>query len=172
MRRAAAAVALSLLLAAAAAPSQAGSRHPYRAESPLGEISIARIGLDQPIAQGGWDLYTAPWPRSLNRGPAHYPNTPMPWQAGTAALAGHRTTWTHPFLHLNDLRRGDRIVWRTPYNGTFVYSVRRMKIVAPTYTAILRAPRRGHRLLLTACHPPHLATYRIAVWAVLVSWRH
>lgn len=148
-----------------AASATAASAHPPRVGVRLGSISIPRIGLlDVPLTEGGWDLYTAAWPPELSGGPAHYRNTPLPWQPGTSAFAGHRTTFTHPFLLLNEVRRGDPITLRTAH-GVFVYHVTHMRIVTPDDLAILRAPRVGHRLLLTACHPPHLATFRLAVWA-------
>jgi sortase A len=159
-----AAVAVAAAVTAAAATS-ASSR--LRAGEAFGTLSIPRIGLVSPVQQGGWDIYTAAWPASLKRGPAHYPNTPMPWQAGTTAFAGHRTTFTHPFLNLNRLRRGDRLVLRTVGHGTFVYRVTKMRVLSPDALWILHAPRVGHHLVLTACHPPHSAKYRLVVWASL-----
>lgn len=166
VRQVAAAAAVALSAAVTAGASSASPS--VRAGEALGTLSIPRIGLVTPVDQGGWDIYTAAWPSSLNRGLAHYPNTPLPWQAGTAAFAGHRTTFTHPFLEMNLLHRGDRIVFRSADHGTFVYRVTRMRILSPDAIWILRAPRRGHRLLLTACHPPYSAKYRLVVWAALV----
>lgn len=41
---------------------------------------------------------------TLRNGPAHYPDTPLPGQGGTVALAGHRTTYLAPFRTIDDLR--------------------------------------------------------------------
>ncbi len=68
---------------------------------------------------------------TLRKGPAHYPETPMPGQGGTVAVAGHRTTYLAPFRTIDDLARGDRIVLRMPY-GRFTYRVEGTRIVAPT----------------------------------------
>ena len=42
----------------------------------------------------------------LAMGPGHYPTTPLPGQAGNAAIAGHRTTYLHPFYSLDALASG------------------------------------------------------------------
>lgn len=160
------ALAAAALAAVATSHGHAPPAH-VAAGARLGTLTIPRIHLVATVQQGGWDLYTAPWPAALAPGPAHYPNTAFPWQRGTVALAGHRTTNTRPFLHLNDLRRRDLIVLRTRW-GTYRYRVYRMAIIKPTDIHVLTAPRRGHQLLLTACHPPRQATYRLAVWARLV----
>ena len=41
-------------------------------------------------------------------GPGHYPGTPLPGEAGNVAIAGHRTTYAHPFYDLNAVAPGDR----------------------------------------------------------------
>ena len=71
----------------------------------------------------------------LRRGPGHYPDTPLPGQRGTVAIAGHRTTYGAPFHDVDDLRRGDAIVLSMPY-GRFTYRVQRTRIVAPTATEV------------------------------------
>jgi len=54
--------------------------------SPVGEIRIPAIGIDQVIVSG-----TAT--QDLREGPGHYTGTPLPGQAGNSAVAGHRTTY-------------------------------------------------------------------------------
>ncbi len=104
---------------------------------------------------------------TLRKGPAHYPETPMPGQGGTVAVAGHRTTFQAPFRSIDDLARGDRIVLRMPY-GRFTYHVEGTRIVAPTARWVIR--RVGYeRLVLTACHPLYSAAQRIVVFARLVE---
>ena len=46
----------------------------------------------------------------LKKGPGHYPLTPLPGQFGNAAIAGHRTTYLHPFYGINELGKGDKII--------------------------------------------------------------
>ena len=143
----------------------------------LGTMRIPAIALTAPVVQGGQTLYTQPWPKELQRGPSHYParrladggsiKGALPWQQGTVGFAGHRTTWTHPFRRLNELRKGDAVILRTPW-ATFWYRVYAMRIVEPSSVWVLTG-KAGYRLVLTACHPPRMATYRIAVFARLVS---
>jgi sortase A len=104
---------------------------------------------------------------TLRKGPAHYPETPLPGQGGTVAVAGHRTTYLAPFRKIDDLRRHDRVVLTMPY-GRFVYRVEKSRIVRPEDTWVKR--KVGHeRLILTACHPLYSAEKRIVVFARLAS---
>jgi sortase A len=89
--------------------------------------------------------------RDLAHGPQVYYR-----DSDTIAIAGHRTTHTHPFLHLPRLRRGDAILL-----GGSKYVVRRMAIVRPRQTWVLRY--RG--LVLSTCHPAGSSAYRYIVFA-------
>lgn len=51
----------------------------------IGLIEIPAIGFREYVVEG---TDTA----NLRKGPGHYPETPLPGQRGTAAIAGHRTT--------------------------------------------------------------------------------
>ena len=103
--------------------------------------------------------------RTLRKGPAHYPETPLPGEAGTVAVAGHRTTYLAPFRTIDRLRAGDPVVLTLPY-GRFSDSVERTRVVAPDATWVKRAV--GYeRLILTACHPLYSAAKRIVVFARL-----
>jgi sortase A len=133
-------------------------RRRVRTGEALGRIRIKRIGGSFVVVQG---TDTA----SLQKGPGHYPDTPIPGLPGTVAIAGHRTTYLAPFRHVDDLRKGDPIVIEMPY-GKFTYSVERTKIVPPTEYSVTR--RVGYdRLVLTACHPLYSAAKRIVVFARL-----
>ena len=106
---------------------------------------------------------------TLRKGPGHYPDTPLPGQRGTVAIAGHRTTHGAPFRSVDRLRPGDRIVTSMPY-GRFTYRVETTRIVAPTALWVKR--RVAHdRLILTACHPLYSAEQRIVVFARLQAAR-
>ena len=74
---------------------------------PLARLVIPSIGLDQVVVQG---TDTA----DLREGPGHYPSTPYPGQPGNVAIAGHRTTYAHPFYDLNELVPGDTIELSVP----------------------------------------------------------
>src|SRR5579872_5728815 len=58
----------------------------------------------------------------LATGPGHVPGTQLPGQRGNFAVAAHDITAGNPFLHLRDLRPGDRIVVTTRF-GIFRYRV-------------------------------------------------
>lgn len=69
---------------------------------PLGRIAIDKLGLDVTFGEGVLA-------ETLDRGPGHWPGTPMPGRSGNSVLAGHRTTNTQPFLRIDGLDRGDEI---------------------------------------------------------------
>jgi sortase A len=124
----------------------------------FGRIKIDRIGLSIVVVQG---TDTA----SLEKGPGHYRNTPIPGQPGTVAIAGHRTTYLAPFRHIDEIQNGDEIRIEMPY-AAFTYTVTRHQIVDPTDVGIIR-PVGYPQLVLTACHPPYSAAQRYAVFAKL-----
>lgn len=124
--------------------------------APVATLSIPRLHFDETVHQGVAASVLA-------LGPGHYPSTSLPGEAGTTAIAGHRVTHTHPFLHINLLRRGDVISISTAW-GRFRYRVYRERIVSPTDVGILN--NLGYQqLVLTACHPPHTALKRYVVFA-------
>jgi sortase A len=124
----------------------------------IGRIKIDRIGLSIVVVQG---TDTA----SLEKGPGHYRNTPIPGQPGTVAIAGHRTTYLAPFRHINDIEDGDEIRIEMPYAG-FTYTVEKHEVVDPSDVGIIK-PVGYDRLVLTACHPPYSAAHRYAIFAKL-----
>jgi sortase A len=81
----------------------------------VGRITIPKIGASYDVVQGTDEA-------SLEKGPGHYPATPLPGLGQTVAIAGHRTTYLAPFRHLDALGPGDRIVVKMPY-GLFTYVV-------------------------------------------------
>jgi sortase A len=103
---------------------------------------------------------------SLELGPGHYPETAMPGQGKTVAIAGHRTTYLAPFRHIDSMVKGDKITLKMPY-GTFVYSVQKTEIVDPSDVGIVH--NTGYeRLVLSACNPLYSAAQRYIVYARLV----
>ena len=100
---------------------------------------------------------------SLRKGPGHYPETPLPGDPGTAAIAGHRTTYGAPFRDIDQLKRGDRIVLDMT-DGRFIYRVTRTKIVDDSDLSVLDEV--GYKqLILSACHPLYSAAQRVIVFA-------
>ena len=126
----------------------------------LARINIPRIGVDKIVVEGVQV-------DDLKRGPGHYPGSPLPGQAGNAAIAGHRTTYGAPFNRIDELQQGDEILITT-VQGSFRYEVQRQLIVSPDQVEVLN-DYGDNRLTLTACHPKYSARQRIVVVASLVE---
>jgi len=131
---------------------------------PVGRIVIPRIGLNMIVVEGTGAA-------QLAKGPGHYDAataraTSLPGLGGVIAIAGHRTTFLHPFLHIDELATGDTVTLVMPY-GRFVYRVIGHRVVVPTDWSILRR-RPFEELVLTACHPKYSASHRYVVFARLV----
>jgi sortase A len=102
----------------------------------------------------------------LKKGPGHYPGTPMPGTIGNAAIAGHRTTYLHPFWDLDKVVPGVDIVVRTTA-GTFDYRAYQQLVVPANQVSVVdNTP--DAELTLTSCHPKGYAEHRIVVKARLV----
>lgn len=124
----------------------------------IGRLRIPRIHASDVIVNGTQ-------PADLRRGPGAYEDTPLPGAPGTAAIAGHRTTYGAPFRHIDRLKPGDPITVEMPY-ARFTYVVERAKIVVPTDLSVLKRVRYD-RLVLSACHPLFSAAKRIVIFARL-----
>ena len=123
-------------------------------------IDIPKIGLDEVVVEGvGVE--------ELKKGVGHYPDTKMPGEKGNAALAGHRTTYGHPFNRIDELTNGDQITVTTR-SGTFNYEVMDKKVVTPETVSVLDDTP-DSRLTLTTCHPMYSAEKRLIVIAKLTS---
>ena len=114
-------------------------------------ISIPRLDLKARIGT------------SLNKGPAWWPVTGRPGGGDTIAIAGHRTTHTHPFYWLDRLRPGNAIYIRWA-GRMHAYRVTGRRLLSAKQLHIGDA--RGHEvLLLSACTPRGSARQRIVVYA-------
>lgn len=156
---------------AATTPAQpAPTVAPPAVGEPIGSFTIPAIGRNTPY----WTV-EGDGPEQLKQGAAHYPGTPLPGQAGNAAVAGHRTTYGAPLHDVDDLVPGDEIFFTT-LQGEFTYEVREIKIVDPSETSVIQPqnptpdkPEGEDLLTLTACHPKFSAAERIIVVAELVG---
>jgi len=127
---------------------------------PVGILQIPKIAVSMVVVEGT-DA------DQLRAGPGHYPGTPLPGESGNVAIAGHRTTYLHPFYDLDALGIGDAIdVWTV--QGIFVYHVTSSRAVDPTDVAVV-APTPTPMLTLTTCNPRYSATQRLVVQAALVA---
>ncbi len=125
---------------------------------PVGDIRIPVIGLNQVVVEGT----NTP---DLRKGPGHYTGTPLPGQSGNASIAGHRTTYGHPFYNLDSVKVGDPIVLTT-LQGIFVYDTTKSFVVSPSDTTVVDNVFADH-LTLTTCNPRFSATTRLIVQATL-----
>ncbi len=126
---------------------------------PEGLISIPRIGLNKMAFVEGVSR------DDLKKGPGHYPDTPMPGTLGNAAIAGHRTTFLHPFYDVDKLKPGDDIIVET-LAGKFTYKMTAQLVVKPTDVQVVDNTFDA-QLTLTSCNPKFSAEQRIVIKARL-----
>lgn len=139
-------------------PSADTVRLPGRA---IAIMQIPRIDLDMVVVEGTGT-------EQLKMGPGHYTNTAYPWQDhGRVGIAGHRTTYLHPFYSLDKMREGDPIILETEY-GTFRYVVTRVFVTSPSNASVLDQTK-DPTLVLTTCNPRFSASQRLIVLADRVS---
>jgi sortase A len=122
----------------------------------VARLEIPRIGVNEVVVEGVGVS-------DLKKGPGHYIGTPLPGEAGNAAIAGHRTTYGAPFGDIDKLRPGDEVDVTT-YAGRFVYRVTGTQIVPPSDVQVI-ADTPDNRLTLTSCHPKYSAAKRMIVSA-------
>ena len=111
------------------------------AGSPIGRLEIPRIGLTAAVAEGDDE-------KTLKVAVGHLPDTPLPWQEGNTALAGHRDTLFRP---LRSVQPGDEVRFATRH-GTFRYRVTRHTVVEPDELWVLDASPAAALTLIT-CYP-------------------
>jgi len=124
-----------------------------------GVIRIPKIGIEFYYVEGTSR-------DDLKKGPGHYPGTPLPGTLGNAGIAGHRTTYLHPFWGLDKLQIGDDIYIQTLAGTTYDYKMYKQLIVLPTDTWVVNNTSDAE-LTLTACTPKGSASHRIVVKARL-----
>jgi sortase A len=132
-----------------------GATEPLQA---IGEIAIARLGIDETMYEG-ITLGT------LDHGPGHWPGSAMPGEVGNVVVAGHRVSHSRPFRYLDRLQNGDEVVF-TVDGRRSVYVVTGHEIVTPDRVDIA-APTPTPTATLFACHPPGSTRYRYVVYLVL-----
>lgn len=132
---------------------------PYEA---LGRIAIPRIGLDVVVGEGVFA-------ETLDRGPGHWPGTPMPGRAGNSVISGHRNTNTQPFKRIDELEPGDTITVTLDDKSKTTFAVDDTTIVPERKYRefVLRQPKaaKTRQLTIFACHPEGNPVFRIVVRA-------
>lgn len=114
---------------------------PVEASAPIGRLEISRIGLSVVVAEGDDE-------NTLRVAVGHLPDTPLPWQEGNSALAGHRDSF---FRSLRRIEVGDDIRLATR-QGTLRYRVTRHTVVDPDDLWVLE-PSPAAALTLITCYP-------------------
>ena len=108
----------------------------------VGMLDVPRLQLSTPVIQGD-DTGT------LKRSVGHLPDTPMPWDAGNSAMAGHRDGLFRP---LKDVKIGDEIRFRTT-RDEYRYRVTKTSIVKPDDLSVLEPQAGSATLTLITCYP-------------------
>ena len=113
-----------------------------RTGSLIGMLDVPRLELSTPVIQGD-DT------RTLKRAVGHLPDTPMPWDEGNSAIAGHRDGLFRP---LKDVKIGDEIRFRTT-RAEYLYRVKKTAIVKPDDLSVLAPQDDPATLTLITCYP-------------------
>ena len=117
-----------------------GAQHETGAPA-IGRLEVPRIGLSALVLEGDDE-------NTLAVAVGHLPDTPLPWQEGNSALAGHRDTFFRPLRHV---QLGDDIRLTTS-RGAFRYRVTRQMVVDPDQLWVLdHSPTAA--LTLITCYP-------------------
>jgi sortase A len=122
----------------------------------IGRLKIPRLDLNMIVVNGTESS-------TLKKGPARHRRTFLPGEGKLIYIAGHRTTYSAPFSHIDDLRRGDRVRLELPY-ATFEYTIRGHRIVEAHELSVLRS-RGREELALQACWPRFFASHRYIAYA-------
>jgi LPXTG-site transpeptidase (sortase) family protein len=107
----------------------------------VGMLDVPRLQLSTPVIEGDDD-------DTLKRSVGHLPDTPLPWEDGNSAIAGHRDGLFRP---LKNVKVGDEILFRTT-REELRYRVTRTSIVMPDDLSVL-APEGAPALTLITCYP-------------------
>ena len=107
----------------------------------VGMLDVPRLKMTTPVVEGDDD-------GTLKRAVGHLPDTPLPWEKGNSALAGHRDGLFRP---LKDVKIGDEIRFRTT-REQLRYRVTKTSIVKPDDVSVLE-PRATETLTLITCYP-------------------
>jgi len=131
---------------------------------PVASLEVPKMELRTPLFEGVHQ-------KVIDRGPGHWPGTPLPGQPGNSVISGHRATHGAEFADLDDLRPGDPIRVRIGgQDRSITFRVQKTSIVLEEKYVdfVTRQPSspRARVLTLFACDPVYDSTHRIVVRAV------
>lgn len=127
--------------AAFARAAQAHAPVTVRTGGLVGMLDVPRLKLTTPVIEGDDES-------ALKRAVGHLPDTPLPWEHGNSAIAGHRDGLFRP---LRDIQVGDEVRFRTSRHE-LLYRVTKTAIVEPDDLSVLE-PRQDAALTLITCYP-------------------
>ena len=112
----------------------------------------------------------------LKAGMGHYPESEMPGEAGTFALAGHRSTYGEPLAYIDQLQQDDEVIIKTSENW-YVYKLVLDAIVEPDELWVLDDNPAGivnrtgvsEVITITTCDPRWGSTHRWIWWGQLTA---
>jgi sortase A len=122
-------------------PAVAATAPAPAAREVLGLLEIPRVGMSTVVVEGDEA-------RTLSVAAGHLPDTPLPWEPGNSAIAGHRDTF---FRALREIDVGDVIELATR-RGRLSYRVLKLLVVDPDDVWVL-APSSEVDLTLITCYP-------------------
>ncbi len=130
----------------------------------IGTLEIDILGVSTSVYEGT-DL------EYLQTGVGHYQATENPFyfkEYSNTAIAGHRTTYTAPFMDLDKLVAGDKIrFWNDTKTIWIEYEVSNVFVINPDDVFIFDDPATPEMMLtLTTCHPKYSAAERLVVQAI------
>jgi sortase A len=152
-------------------PPTGGEEERYLPGEAYAAIVIPSIDIDFIVVEGppGDSYLSSSWITQLKKGPAHYPESADPWDGtGRVGIAGHRTTYLHPFLNLERVRPGDRIRLVTKH-GTFTYEVDRNFVLPEAGSGVVLEQTEKPTLVLTTCNPKYSSRERLIVTATQIE---
>jgi sortase A len=115
---------------------------PWADTWPIARLSGDALGRDLYVLADGSG-------RSLAFGPGHVAGTPLPGEAGTSLIGGHRDTH---FAVLKDTKAGDRLLLETAGGRRQAFEIDGASVVDER-TARLELAGDTPRLLLVTCYP-------------------
>ncbi|MGH2640970.1 MAG: sortase [Actinomycetota bacterium] len=151
-------------------PTPPGEDERYLPGEAYAAIVIPSIDVDFIVVEGPPGSFQSyDWMEQLKKGPTHYPDSADPWDGtGQVAIAGHRTTYLHPFLNLDRVAVGDRIDLITKH-GTYRYEVNRRYLLPEAGSGAAIVDTARPTLVLTTCHPKYSSRERLIVTATLLQ---
>jgi LPXTG-site transpeptidase (sortase) family protein len=126
----------------------------------FGHITMPKAGADIDVVKGAGDA-------NIVAHAGQVTGTDYPGPHGNVAIGAHRTIYKHPFRHIDDLKKGDQIILRSPFRE-YRYTVYDAFVVRATDNSVLRYSN-SPIITIVACHPPGSSEFRYIVRGKLTS---